>query len=197
MKTVYAWARDAVGNISDPASFGVEYTLPPCHYVETTVLPTKFQINDSRIIKRGGLTSLTSDDDNFLVIDPYKHDRTAELTVDFKLAEMDVTGLTASVSSRSEWSSSPYERTVLAYNYATLDWEVVEPTRTVGKSSVRSDIVFADIVENISDYLGREGDMLTFSLRILMERSLFFGEHLVDLAQLTVTHPEDPNCVDE
>jgi hypothetical protein len=62
LKTVYAWAKDAAGNISDPASLSVEYTPPPCPYVETTFLPIWFRLQNG-YLRGGHLSSLQSDDD--------------------------------------------------------------------------------------------------------------------------------------
>jgi hypothetical protein len=198
MKTVYAWVRDAVGNISDPALFSVEYTLPPCHYVESTVLPTGFR--GGGIVEGGNLESLLDDDNNYLYIDPDRTDQVMDLTVDFDFADTDVRDLKVTLSSRSESRYPSYQRTVYALNHVTIgldDWDIVEPAREIGESEVRSEIVLSDIVENISDYLGQENDRLTFTLMIRMQTPSYYRDHLIDLVQLTVTHPEDPNCVDE
>jgi hypothetical protein len=194
MKTVYAWAKDASGNISASASFSVEY-MGSCVYVDTTVLPTNYSPVDGRVV-RGGLSHLFSDDNEFLEMDARSFFSPMYLTVDFEFDPMDVTDLEVSVSSLG--SNGDFQRTISVLNYVTGEDTLVESAREVNTGQeVRSDISLAGTVENISDYLEQNGDRLTFRLNIRLDRTNGSDNHYFDLVQLTVTHPEDPYCIDQ
>jgi hypothetical protein len=209
MKTIYAWAKDAAGNISDPATINIEYiVLPPCQYVETVISPTDFlatyKENVAGII--GDLSSLESDDDVFLEMRIFDDSASMYLMADFELADTNVRDLKVSVASISRRygfrDGRAFQRSVDAYNHSTEMWDPVGETVHVGDSEeVRSDIDLAGNVDTISDYLEQVGDGLTFRVRIgltashnLYHKSRYHG---LDLVQLTVTHPQDSNCVDE
>jgi hypothetical protein len=201
-KTVYAWAKDAGGNISDPASISVDYSLPPCQGTETPASPEQFEI-DNVSNSTGDLSSFSADDDDFLEMEIDSTQVPMVLTVDFELADTDVSDLRVRVSSISRQSSqnqpSAFRRTIFAYNYVAQTWNIVDPARSIGDTEqVLFDFAFADNVDNVSDYLGQNGDMRAFSLRIILARETEASwRHDVGLVELMVAHPADPNCVEE
>jgi hypothetical protein len=202
MKTVYAWAKDAGGNISDPASISIDYVSdPPCQYIEVPASLTQFYtFNVFRY--NGGLSSLLADDDDFLEMEINSTQTSMMLTVDFQLVDTDVRDLRVRVSSLSsryfQDQPSAFVRTVSAYNHAAQEWTVVDPARSIGDTAaVLTDIALAGNVENIVDYLGQEGDRLNVRLMIEMDRVTDGSwQHDMGLVELLATQPVDPNCVD-
>jgi hypothetical protein len=194
MKTVYAWAKDVRGNISDPASISVEYKRA-CVYVETTV-PAKGGQTFNVSSVNGELSDLFSDDDEFVTMDRFLFAETMALEVDFELDQTDVRDLRISVSSISE--EGVFRRSISARNYVAGEWTPLETSIDVGEDvEVRSDLSLAERVESLSDYLEQAGDKLNFRVRIDLSRVDGSDIHHIDLVQLTVTHLEDPDCVDE
>jgi hypothetical protein len=203
-KTVYAWAKDAGGNISEPASIRVEYINgSPCEYIETTVFPTSFQISNNSIVFWGGLASLYLDDHDFLTMTMFDTNDSIAVTVDFELENTEVSDLSVLVSSVSRqhllMHPNPFLRTVYVYNYAAREWNAVDSVPDIGNRKVRSEISLSGASVNIFDYLGQDsaGDKLRFKLKIeLSPDTHILPIHKIDLAQLKVTHPADPDCND-
>jgi hypothetical protein len=204
IKTVFAWAKDASGNISEPDSISVDYINDnPCEYIETPVFPTHYQISNNAIVLWGGLASLFLDDDNFLAINMFSFNNSMAATVDFTLENTDVSDLGIIVSSVSRQhlllNPNPFQRTVYAYNYAAKEWTAVDSVTHIGHHEMRSEISLAGQGENILDYLMQDsdGDKLIFKLRIeLSPDTLFLPIHKIDFVQLMVTHLADSDCDD-
>jgi hypothetical protein len=197
MKTVYAWAKDGGGNISEPASISVDYIdNNSCESVETTVLPAHYQISDNAFALWGRLASIYAEDDDSLVLRMYGIRNTMALTVEFGLENTDVSdlGLIVSSISKRHWRILPstFRRTVYAYNHAQQEWDLVDGTTDVGDlEAVRSEISLVGGGENVHDYLIPDsgGDNLRFRLKIELCPDHFFSLiHEIDLVQLVVTH---------
>jgi hypothetical protein len=149
---------------------------------------------------QGGLSSLNSDDDDFLEMEINSTNVPMVLTTDIELVDRDITDLGIRVSSisRRNFKEQPsvFRRTIFAYNYAAQTWSIVDPALEVDDmEAALFDIALSDSVENVLDYLGQSGDNLTFSLRIvLMPITDASDQHDVGLIQLTATHQLDPEC---
>jgi hypothetical protein len=172
LKTVYAWAKDAAGNISDPASLSVEYAPPPCPSVETTFLPIWFRLQNG-YLRGGNLSSLQSDDDISLELQVRDDNHPISLEIDFELSNLDVRELRISVSSLSaddDGHVGSFQRSVSVHNYSKpfeYRWDLVGESIDIGSSEeVRSDIVLTDDVNTLSDYLQPFGEIFIFRVKI-------------------------------
>jgi hypothetical protein len=207
MKTVYAWAKDAGGNISEPASINVGF-YRPCVYLSTTVLPALHTTSntDDASPSDNRTELLYHDDGELLRMDIADDDDPMYLMVDFNVEHADVRDFSVSVSSVTVQSDlnlfeeSIFRRQIYAYNFNTEGWDHVGGAVNIGRYEARSDVSFTENRGNIDDYFGPDGDRSRFTLRIALEPESeisFYSQHDTDLVQLTVTHPEDPNCIDE
>jgi hypothetical protein len=206
VKTVYAWTKDAAGNISEPASISVEY-IQSCVDVTTTVLPSRFTaLNINSSFPTGSADLLHYDDHEFLSLYISDDDDPMYLTVEFDLENVDIvdiSDLSVSVSSitvQEGFGESVFRRSIYAYNYSSEEWDPVGGTVDIGRYEVRSNVNITGSVDNIDNYLGPAGDNLRFSLRVELVPIWNIdndSRHDNDLVQLTITHPENSNCIDE
>ena len=173
--TLTAVARDAAGNTSTAVNVSVTINNP----TPQTYFPQSYAVSLGSY-QSGDLTSLTSDDNNFLITKSTSSGWYRESITDFEFrnVRIPVSRLDYSVTIKSSASST--SATIYAYNFVTASWTQLN-TSSIGTSEVTKNV---SITSSAASYINAEGNSL-----IRLKSSKLLGNHSIssDLVSLIAT----------